>query len=142
MLYDIVQVKDITTKRDQRKLFVMARTNLKDRNPFSEKVNYDRATQLKILRAQLTYLCGTRKPDILERSYISAASVLILAVHDLEQDFENDGTLSSKYETRLRSLENVLKKLGLKVKGPGKSSRGKGQDKDLDLSNIINSEDG
>ena len=122
----------------------MARTNLKDRDPFSEKVTYNRKDQSKILKAKLRFLvCGKGRPDIITSIHISSAVILILSLHDLEQDFESDGILSSKYEARLRSLENVLKKLGLKVKGPGKSSPGKRkQDKDLDLGNIINSEDG
>lgn len=112
----------------------MSKTPLKSRNAFSDKVSYDRKTQVRILRAQLQEQLG-KKPDCIQQSLINAACTLTISLHDMEQQFEDGALLSSRYEARLRSLQTILGKLGLKSKGPKSSHGKKGQDKDL--SNII-----
>lgn len=116
----------------------MSTTALKDRNPFSLKVNYTRQDKCKILKAQLRHLaCGKQKPDCIQQSLISACAILMIRLNQMEKEFEDNDILSPKYGRTLYSLQAIFNKLGLKTKAP-KGSRGKkGQGKDLDLSTII-----
>ena len=113
---------------------VMARTNLKDRNPWSSQVSYTRKEQSQILKAKLKYLvCGKAKPDLLQQLHINSATVLILHLHNAQEVFEDGGALPKDFLRKLYSLQAILNKLGLKVKGPGKTK----QDKSFDLADAL-----
>ena len=120
----------------------MSTTALKDRNAFSEKVNYNRKTQAKILKAQLRHLvCGKGKPDAVQQLYINSTVILMLRLHNAQQAFEDGGALSKDFESKLRSLQTILSKLGLKSKDSSKPRGKKNENKELDLNSIISSED-